>query len=113
MSEIRFYLDENVDPEVENQLQRHGIESVSARSLGLLGEKDTPHLKLATEMEFVLCTHDTDFLILHTTITDHFGIIFAPHDGATIGGWVRVLREIHGSETAENFVGQLRFVNVR
>lgn len=40
MSELRFYLDENVNPMVSEQLRQHGIDAVTARDLGVLGDAD-------------------------------------------------------------------------
>jgi hypothetical protein len=34
LSEIRFYLDENIDPEIAVQLARSGIDAVDGRDLG-------------------------------------------------------------------------------
>jgi predicted nuclease of predicted toxin-antitoxin system len=61
LSEIRFYLDENIDKAVTEQLIRWGIDAVSVHTLELEGDSDKNHLQRATEMERVLCTHDQDF----------------------------------------------------
>ena len=41
---IRFYLDENMPVDVAEQLRRRGIDAVTVRDLGLLGESDINHL---------------------------------------------------------------------
>lgn len=86
MTELRFYLDENIDPEVARQLARGGIDAICVRDLQLRGDTDLNHLKRATEMGYALCTHDSDFLKMHAESNDHAGIIFAHHDRARIGG---------------------------
>lgn len=113
MSAIRFYLDENVPAAVEEQLKKADIDVVSARSLGLLGEDDLFHLRRATELERALCTHDTDFIELAKAYLDHCGIVWGAHAEASIGGWVRALRKLHDETTAEEMIGQVRFVSVR
>lgn len=113
MSELRFYFDENVDPEVAKQLQQKGIEAVSVRDLKRRGDKDMTHLQRALEMGYVVCTYDKDFLRMNAQRLEHAGIIFAQHDGATIGGWVRELQKLHTELTADEMVGQVKFVSVK
>jgi hypothetical protein len=113
MTTLRFYLDENVDPEVAEQLIQKGIEAISTRSLGKLGDSDVNHLQRATEMGFVLCTHDADFLRMNAQGVDHSGIVFSSHDESTIGGWVRELQTIHSEMTAEAMKMQVKFISTR
>lgn len=79
MSEIRFYLDENMNPVIAEQLARHGIDVVTVRDLGELGDDDPNHLRRATELGRVLCTHDTDFFEIAVQNTEHEGIVYVPH----------------------------------
>lgn len=95
MSEIRFYLDENVPTEVGRQLSLSGIDAVTVRELGELGSDDPSHLRRATELARMLCTHDQDFLRLAAEGAEHAGIAFSPQYQASIGGWVRELRALH------------------
>jgi predicted nuclease of predicted toxin-antitoxin system len=60
VSEVRFYLDENVPTEVGRQLRSSGLDAVIARDLGQLGADDRDHLRRATELSRILCTHDQD-----------------------------------------------------
>ncbi len=113
MSKIRFYFDENVDPEVAQQLRQKGVEAISAHDLQLRGDTDPNHLQRALEGGYVLCTHDQDFLIMNAQGAQHAGIIFAQHNGATIGGWVRELLKVQDALTAEVMIGQVKFINVK
>lgn len=113
MTRIQFYLDENVNPVIAEQLTRFGIDAVSVRDLEQLGDSDESHLQRATKMRRVLCTHDQDFLRLASETTKHSGIVFAENYGATIGGWVRALRQIHSEFESENMQGQVKFISVR
>jgi hypothetical protein len=78
VSELRFYLDENVPTEVGRQLRSSGIDAVTARDLGRLGERDTNHLQSAAAQSRMLCTHDQDFLRLAAEGVEHAGIAFSP-----------------------------------
>lgn len=113
MSKIRFYLDENVQVEVTAQLVQHNIEVVSAKTLEKLSDTDANHLQRATEMGYVLCTCDQDFLRMNAEGFQHNGIVFAKQYQSSIGGWVRALRQLHKEATAEAMVGQVRYVNVK
>lgn len=112
MSQIRFYLDENVPTEVARQLHRSGIEAVSVRDLGTLGEEDRNHLLRAAKEGRVLCTHDTDFLELAAEGAEHAGIAFAAQYRANIGGWVRALRTLHARVEAEEARNRVFFLTV-
>ncbi len=72
---IRFYLDENVQISIAEQLIRRGIDVVTVRDLGVLGDEDVNHLARATRLERVLCTHDADYIELASTGIEHFGIV--------------------------------------
>ena len=61
----------------------------------------------ATQLGRVLCTYDTDFLSLVGQFPNHAGVVFAYRQKATIGGWVRGIRTLHGRLTAEEIVGQV------
>lgn len=101
MSELRFYFDESVELAVSIQLAAGGIDAVSVHSLDRLGDTDVDQPERATGTGRVLCTYDTDFLTLAAQGVEHAGIVFAPQRKATIGGWVRELRALHGQLSAE------------
>ena len=110
MSEIRFYMDENMDPTIAEQLVRRGIDAVTVRELGELGDADINHLQRATEMERVLVTHDADFLRLDAEGVEHAGIAFAKHYESSIGGIVKALVEFHSTMSAEDVRGKVKFL---
>ena len=113
MAKIGFYLDENVPTAVADQLRHADILVFSAHELGLLGADDTEHLSQALIRGCVLCTHDTDFLVLAQLGAEHAGIIWSPHANASIGGWVRILKQLHANEMAENLRGQVRMISAK
>ncbi|MBA3870643.1 MAG: DUF5615 family PIN-like protein [Anaerolineae bacterium] len=106
-------MDENTDPEIAVQLTRIGVEVVTVRDLQLLGDSDLNHLKRATEMGYVLCTHDSDFLKMHSEDNNHAGIAFGQHYESTIGGWVKALRKLYDTKSAEDVIGQVEFLSVK
>jgi len=88
---IKFYLDENVPIAIAAQLKRRGIEAVTVRELGHLGDSDTNHLQRAAAMGYVLCTHDADYIEMATRGVTHVGIVFGQQHKHGIGDWVRFL----------------------
>lgn len=113
MANIRFYFDESVELAVSQQLERAGIDVVSAHSLDLLGDTDDNHLQRATSLERVLCTYDQDFLRLATEGMYHYGIIFAQQQSASIGGWVREIKLIHTEKEADDLIEQVLYLAMK
>ncbi len=107
---VRYYLDENVQIVVAEQLQRRNIEVVTVHSLGLLGDEDINHLERATTMGYVLCTHDSDYIELATAGFEHAGIILGQQDKHTIGDWIRFLELVHGVYTAEEMKNMVEYL---
>jgi hypothetical protein len=113
MTEMRFYFDESIELAVSQQLERAGIDVVSAHSMDLLGESDANHLQGATELEPVLCTYDQDFLRMATEGIYHYGIIFAQQRAASIGAWVREIKLIHAEKEADDLIEQVVFLSMK
>lgn len=90
-AQIRFYLDENVPIAVATQLQRRGVDAVTVRDLGFLGDTDTNHLARAARLGCILCTNDVDYIDLATTGIEHAGIVFGQQHKHGVGDWVRFL----------------------
>jgi hypothetical protein len=107
---IRFYLDENVPIAIAEQLQRRGIEAVTARDLHALGDTDTNHLRRATEMGHVLCTHDADYVQLAASGVEHAGIVFGQQDQHGIGEWVKGLELLHAVYTADDMRNHIEYL---
>ena len=62
--QIRFYLDENLSPEIAVQLAAHGLDVIR----GPLREDDLSHLRRATALGRVLCTQDKGFTKLDRVV---------------------------------------------
>jgi len=91
---IRLYLDENLNPRIAEQLRMRGVDAVSARDLGVLGDEDIDHLKRATDMDRVLVTTDQDFLRLAAQGIEFAGVIFGIQENHSLGDWVNSLELI-------------------
>jgi hypothetical protein len=110
MAELRFYLDENLPPAIAEQLKRRGIEAVTVRELGLLGESDETHLQKALTMGYVLCTHDTDFIALAAQGIEHAGIIIGQQEKHYVGEWVNGLTLYHAIHIVEDMYNRVDFL---
>jgi predicted nuclease of predicted toxin-antitoxin system len=91
---ISLYLDENLSPKIARQLRLRGIDVITVRDLGHLGDSDSNHLQRATELNRVLVTADVDFLRMAQEGESHAGIVFGVQQNLTIGDWVRRLELI-------------------
>ncbi len=104
MTELRFYFDESVDLPVSEQLALGGLDIVSAHSLDKLGDKDPAHLRRAVDMGRVFCTCDTDFVEMAQEGAEHAGIVFGAKNRFSIGDWVRYIRHLHATRSAEEMM---------
>ena len=105
-SAVKFYLDENLSPEIRNQLRLQGIDVIR----GPLRAKDTRHLHRATAMGRVVCTEDRDFLRLASSGIEHAGIIRGRQRRHSIGDWVKYLQLVHAACDAEEMRNTVSFV---
>ncbi len=108
---VRFYLDENLQTAIADQLRRRGIEVVTVSELGRLGDEDISHLERATQLGCVLCTHDTDYVELAASGIEHAGIILGQQDEHSIGDWVRFLELVHGVYDSEDMRNLVEYVD--
>lgn len=107
---IRLYIDENLSPEIANQLRLRGIDAISVRDLNLLGDSDTYHLVRALRLGRVLVTSDTDFLMMSATQSEHAGIIFGKQETHAIGDWVKGLELICFVYNADEMKNHVEFL---
>jgi len=110
MSEVRFYLDEQLPVTIADQLRLRGVDVLTVRDVGHLGDDDPTHLTRALSMGRVLCTQDQDFLRLAASGVEHAGIAFAIQGQTGIGDWVRALVKLHAERTAETMADVVVFI---
>ena len=109
-SKLRFYLDENMDPEIGEQLRRRGIDVLAARDVSLLSVSDGVQLRYAVTDGRVLCTKDAGFADPANWDVEHSGIIFFPDSNVSVGYAVKALQDLYRNETPENMKNSLRFM---
>ena len=109
-TKVRFYPDENVQIAIAEQLKRRGIDVITVRALGLLGDEDVNHLERATQEGRVLCTHDTDYADLAAAGKEHAEIVFGQQHKRSIGEWVAFLELVHGVYDADEMHNLVEYV---
>ncbi len=110
LSKLRFYLDENMDPEISEQLRRRGIDVLTARDVRMLKRGDQEQLRFAIAAGRVMCTEDSDFTEPSFFEIKHFDIAYFPHASLGIGYAVNALLELHRNETAESMENRLVYL---
>jgi uncharacterized protein with PIN domain len=103
-------LDENLSPKIAEQLKLRGIDAVSVRELGGLGESDTTHLAKATRLGRILVTSDVDFLRFEAEGINHAGIIFGVQTNHSMGDWVNKLELICFVYTPAEFENHVEYL---
>lgn len=86
-----YYLDEHIPPAVEEGLQHRGVAVRTVKGAEMLGASDKEHLAFARKKNYVLVTHDDDFLRLAAEGISHSGIVYIPRE-RSIGETIRGLR---------------------
>jgi len=107
---LRFYLDENLPVAIADQLRRRGIEAITVRDLGLLGDADVNHLARAAAMGYVLCTYDPDFARLASEGIEHAGIVLGQQKRHWIGEWVNGLELMYAVYAAEDMQNRVEYL---
>ena len=78
MSQLTFLLDENISHKTLERLRRIGIKVESVKTQKLLGTSNGELLRLSDKKNWVLITHDRDFLYL-TSKPEHGIIVVKIH----------------------------------
>jgi hypothetical protein len=99
-------LDENLSPKIAAQLRRRGIMVVTPHELDVLGDSDANHLQRATQMGYVLCTHDADYLVMAAEGIPHAGI----QEIHRIGDWVKGLELICSVYTPDDMKNNVEYL---
>jgi hypothetical protein len=106
VAKLKFYLDESVSVAVANGLSRRGITVVSAKEAGNLGLSDEEQLTYAGNNDFVIVTHDADFLCIAMD-SAHKGIAYShlqKHGVVNMTRRLKLLWEIADQEDMLNDV---------
>lgn len=110
MSEIRFHLDESVDPAVADGLRRRGADATTSQEIGLLGADDRSQLDFANGESRVIVTHDEDFLALVRAGAAHAGIAYCHPEARSIGQIIAALLLIRDCLSASEMRNHVEFL---
>lgn len=106
---LRFHLDENTDPAIARALRRYGIETSTTQEAGLRTQSDAAQWEFICREGRVMVTHDTDFLRLAGTTTDHPGVVYCQMD-RLVGQLVRGLIQFYETRTPAEMRGRVEFL---
>jgi uncharacterized protein with PIN domain len=110
MSDIRFYMDENMDNDIAKALRGRGIDVLTTAEANRIGSTDTDQVTFARNENRVLVTQDEDFLILDSQQINHAGIAYYKQRTRTIKEVVRGLILIYEVLTPEEMVNHVEFL---
>src|SRR5437016_3616487 len=108
--QIKFHLDEHIDPDIAWALRRHGIDVTTTADAGLRGTDDQTQLGFAKSEKRVLVTHDTDFLTLVKGDSSHPGIVFSSMSALSVGEMIGSLILIHAVLTPDEISGRVQYM---
>jgi predicted nuclease of predicted toxin-antitoxin system len=108
--QIRFHLDEHVDPDIARALRQHGIDVSTTIEAGLRTASDPAQLAFVQREGRVLVTHDADFLRLAAQGVDHPGIAYCHKSARSLGEIIRSLILIHEVLTPEEIAGRVQYL---
>ena len=106
---IRFYTDEHCAHAIASGLQKRGVNVLTTYAANMIGASDEEQLALAVREERVVFTQDRDFLRMHATGKDHFGIVYAMQ-GKSIGEIVRGLMLVYEVLEQEDMKNNIEFL---
>ena len=109
-TEIKFHLDENVDPDIAQSLRNNGIDVTVTNEVGLVSADDLVQLEFARKERRIIITHDTDFLRITAKTAEHSGILFCRTEGYSIGKIVLHCISIHHQRFAQDMVGRVEYL---
>ncbi len=108
--EIRYHLDEHLDPAVAAGLRQRGVDVTTTTEEGLVGASDEEQLAYASVNQRVLVTRDSDLLVLHTAGVPHAGIAFWHSRHRSLGQLILDLTLLWRVYTAEEMAGRVEYL---
>lgn len=108
--EIRYHLDEHVDPAIAAGSRRRGVDVTTTAEEGLAGASDTEQLAFAAGNHRVLITRDSDFLVLNNAGVLHAGIVFWHSRHRSLGQLILDLTWLWRMHAAEEMVGRVEYL---
>lgn len=108
MPNIRFHLDENVNPKIASGMRLQGLDVTTTPESGLLKASDEIQFEFAQREGRVIITQDSDFLRIASRRPNHAGILFYSTRHTSIGEVV--LETISLSHSGEEMRGVVRYI---
>ena len=102
--EIRYHLDEHLDPAVAAGLRSRGADVTTTDEVGLTATSDKDQLAFAAAEGRVLVTRDRDFLVLNSQGISHAGIVFWHSKRRNVGQLVFDLALLWRAASAEEML---------
>lgn len=109
MDKLTFYLDESVNIAVGEGLKRRGVIVISARDANNLGHSDKEQLDYAARKNFVVVTHDDDFLKMAMKFK-HKGIIYVHQQKYNVGDLIRRLKLLWDIAEQKDMLNHVEFL---
>ena len=107
---MKFYLDEHIPKAVVEGLRRHGIDVLTVRDAGRVGDPDRKQLAFAAMKRRVLVTFDDDFLALDAAGAPHSGIVFSEAGRRSVGELIESLVLIANVIEPEEMRNHIEFI---
>ncbi len=107
---LKLYIDENLSPAIAEQLRGRGVDAISVRDMGLLGDTDVNHLRRAVALGRTLVTSDADFFSLLGEVSEHTGIIYGAQRRHSVGDWVTKLELISFVYSEEEMRNRIEYL---
>jgi len=110
VTEIRFYLDENIASAIAQGLRTRNIDVLTTPESGNLGLGDAEHLAFALSQNRVLVTQDEDHLILASQEVAHAGIAYYKPQTRTAKEILQGLFKLHENSSQEAMRNLVRYL---
>jgi len=108
--DIRYHLDEHVDPAVAAGLRQRGVDVTTTLEAGLTAASGEDQLDFATAEGRVLVTRDRHFLVLDSQGVAHAGIAFWHSKRRNLGELALDLVLLWRAGTAGEMRGRVEYV---
>lgn len=107
---LRFQFDEHIPHAVARQLERRGIDVITAVMAGLLNTPDVVILEHARTNNRVVVTFDADYASLHHRDVPHAGIAYFAKAPTDIGVLVEALVLLDAVLDHDEFINRLEYL---
>ena len=109
MAKLAFYLNESVSVAVGEGLKRRGVKVLTARDVNNLGFSDKEQLDYTTDKNYVIVTHDDDFLSMAIKF-EHKGIVYIHQQKYSVGDLIRRLKLLWDIAEQKDMVNHVEFL---